>query len=76
MAVIQLKSYRIAKQYSKDAEVFMRILSLTIEGLQHYSRYKPIGEIVASLKSNKQTLDAHLQSAQKILAKKEVKDVK
>ena len=72
MAVIEMRSYKIAKKFTEDSTSFMRIIELATQGLSQYNHYKPIANILHELATNKQVLEAHLESAKKILAKKEV----
>lgn len=66
--VVDLKNYKVAKQFNSDAKVILKIVDLAIRGFQPFSHYKPVGEILSVLKSNKSILEAHAVTASKMLA--------
>jgi hypothetical protein len=72
MAIVNLKSYRLAKEFSKDAKDIMKVLDLTEKALAHFSHYKPVKAILSELRNQKGILSAHQATAEKILEQKEV----
>jgi len=76
MALINLKSYRLAKEFEKDSKDMLKVIDLTQRGLVIFRHYKPIKAILAVLTDQKAILQAHLVTANKILEQKEVEDEK
>lgn len=74
MDVINLKSYKVAKEYAKDSEEFLKVIDLSIRALSFYNKYKPVSSILYSLKDNKAILEAHLNTAKKIIKSSKVGD--
>ena len=71
--LVNLKSYKLAKEFDKDAKTMLKVIDLTQRSLVHFRHYKPIKAILAELTNQKGILEAHLSTAQKILSKEEVK---
>jgi hypothetical protein len=67
--MIKLHDYRVAKEYKKDSQDFMRAIDLSIKALSFYKKYKPVAHILTSLIDEKAILMAHLNVANKILEK-------
>ena len=70
--LVNLKSYRLAKEFSKDAKDIMKVLDLTEKALAHFSHYKPVKSVLSELRNQKGILSAHQAVAAKILNKEEV----
>jgi hypothetical protein len=70
--ITNLKSYRLAKEYKKDSTDFLKVIELSQRGLKPFLQYTPIAKILSELKNQEAILKAHLNTAEKILAKKEV----
>jgi hypothetical protein len=61
--------YKLAKEYQEDCKTILKIVNLSITGLDRYKRYKPVAEILTELRNNKAILEAHLHTAKKVLKK-------
>lgn len=70
--ITNLRSYRLAKKLKKDSESFLRVIDLSIRGLKPFVVYVPIKKILHELEEQKGILQSHLNTAEKILSKKEV----
>lgn len=66
--IVNLKNYKVAKKYAEDAVNILKVVDLAMRGLQLYRHYKPVAAMLSDLKDNKVMLEAHLQTANKILA--------
>lgn len=66
--VIKLKDYRVAKAFSEDSIVILKIIDLAIRSLSIYSHYKPIQSLLQELKNCKVIIEAHRNTSNKILA--------
>lgn len=65
--LVNLKSYKTAKKFSEDYVHVARVFDLTIRALQPFSKYKPVVSVLDVLRDNKAILDAHKNTADKIL---------
>jgi hypothetical protein len=74
MNVTKLKDYRVAKKFVADSESFMRVIDLSIRALTPFKTYKPINRVLVELEDQKAILGAHLNTAQKILEKKNAEE--
>lgn len=70
--VTNLRNYRLAKEFEKDSHDFLRAIDLSIKALTHFRHYKPIANILHTLTDQRAILSAHLNTANKILAKKDI----
>jgi hypothetical protein len=70
--LVNLRSYKMAKEFSKDAKDIMKVLELTQKALAHFNHYKPVKAILVEVTNQKGILAAHLATAEKILSKQEV----
>lgn len=67
MGVTSLKEYKISKNLVKDCKNIFKVIDLATRALTPYNKYKPVGTILTELKNNKSLLEAHLNTANKIL---------
>lgn len=72
--LIELKSYRLAKQYAADYLIIEKIISLTITGLETFKYYKPIANLIYELKNTQTIMRAHASTAEKLLQRGKTTD--
>lgn len=70
MSIINLKNYKLAKEYKDDSSDILKVIDLSIRGLQGFNKYKPVMHLLGDLKNTKALLEAHLKTADKILGEK------
>lgn len=65
--LVDLRTYKVAKNFIKDAKSFMKSIDGALKTLHPFSHYKPVSNIIAELRNNKSILLAHLSTAEKIV---------
>jgi hypothetical protein len=68
--VVSLAEYKRAKIFTNDLEKIIKIISLSIQGLSHFSRYTPVNTIISTLQTNKTLLEIHYNKYKKIVENK------
>lgn len=69
MNLIKLKDYKVAKTFKADSEEILKVITLSTKALTFYKHYKPVAALIRELKNQEVILNAHLNTANKILSK-------
>lgn len=65
--LIPLKDYKIAKKFKEDSKEIMKVIDLSLKALSHFKYYTPVKKIINELTDQKSILQAHLNTAEKVL---------
>ena len=65
--LIPLKDYKIAKKFKEDSVEIMKVIDLSLKALTFYKYYTPVKKIINELTNQKSILQAHLNTAEKVL---------
>ena len=68
IVVVNLKNYKVAKQFLSDYAVVEKLLLLSIQGLSKFKHYKPINQAIHELRNALLIMQAHQKTAEKIVS--------
>lgn len=69
--LVKLKDYKVARQFKQDSVEILRVLDLATKALTFYKHYVPCKKVIAEMNNQKAILNAHLNTANKLLEKKD-----
>ncbi len=64
---INLKNYKIAKEFIEDGALILKLVNLSMPGLNKFTKYKPVANMLSDINSQKAILEAHMRTAKKIV---------
>lgn len=70
MSVFNAKKYKLAKVICGDLELILKVVNLSLRGLEPYRPYTPVRRLIESLKEEKSILESHLEKQKKIKKEK------
>lgn len=74
MTVKSLKKHKddkLNKKIVEDLENSVKIMNLSLQGLSHFSKYRPVMEAISTLQSSKTLLEIHLNKYKRSLEDKD-----
>jgi len=72
-SIKNFKDSKKLKLYVEHLTVILRVVNLSIKGLDHFQIYLPVHAIITTMKEQKTILDAHLNKYKAILHERGVK---
>jgi hypothetical protein len=67
MSVVKLHDFKVAKKFKEDSKEIMKVIDLSLRALTLYKYYTPVKKIINELTDQKSILQAHLNTAEKVL---------